>query len=326
MIRIESATRRYGDFTAVHGFSAEIDRGEVVGLLGHNGAGKTTLMKMLTGALEPTSGRLSVAGNDLVDQRNDAQRHIGYLPESAPLYPEMEVYEYLLLMAELRGIEKSQQQRNVLEAAEATGLMDRLDQPIRELSKGFRQRVGIAQAIVHDPDVLVLDEPTNGLDPVQIESIRALIKDLAKRTTIILSTHILQEVEAVCDRAIILIGGRTVADSRLSELLGTDRILATLRTDAEPGRVTAALEGLDGVASCESLGGRGVPEGCRRYAITPESEGGSVDSLIDSLIDRIIDAVRSEGWAIVSIGPENRTLETVFKELQARHARAGEVS
>jgi ABC-2 type transport system ATP-binding protein len=314
MIRIESATRRYGDFTAVEGVSAEIDRGEVVGLLGHNGAGKTTLMKMLTGALEPTSGTLSVAGNDLVEQRNAAQRHIGYLPESAPLYPEMEVYEYLMLMAELRGVAKSEQQRNVLEAAEATGLTKRLSQPIRELSKGFRQRVGIAQAIVHDPDVLVLDEPTNGLDPVQIESIRSLITDLAKRTTIILSTHILQEVEAVCDRAIILIGGRVVADARLAELLETNRILASIRADAEASEVRSVLEGLDGVSACEALGTDSRNAGAHRFALTPDGER-------DGIVDAIVDCVRSRGWAVASVGPENRTLETVFKELQTRHAR-----
>ena len=315
MIRIDRATRSYGDFTAVHGFSAEIDRGEVVGLLGHNGAGKTTLMKMLTGALEPTSGSLSVAGNDVVEQRTAAQRHIGYLPESAPLYPEMEVYEYLLLMAELRGVERAQQRDKVLDAAEATGLLDRLSQPIRELSKGYRQRVGIAQAIVHDPDVLVLAEPTNGLDPVQIESIRSLIQSLAERTTILLSTHILQEVEAVCDRAIILIGGRMVADAKLSELLGSDRLLATVRSDASAEAVSQVLAGLEGVQACESLNADGLPAGSHRFALTPDDDA--------DLVDAVVDAVRANQWTLSAVGPENRTLETVFKELQTRHARAG---
>ncbi|MCB9675523.1 MAG: ABC transporter ATP-binding protein [Alphaproteobacteria bacterium] len=311
MIRIERATRKYGDFTAVDGVSVEIDRGEVVGLLGHNGAGKTTLMKMLTGVLEPTAGTLSVAGNDLVDQRTEAQRHIGYLPESAPLYPEMEVFEYLLLMAELRGVERSEQDAAVVRAMEATGLLDRAGQPIRELSKGYRQRVGIAQAIVHDPDVLVLDEPTNGLDPVQIESIRELITKLAERTTIILSTHILQEVEAVCDRALIMIGGRLVADDKLSTLLATDRVI--LSVQSPPDDIEAALRQV-GAESVEDLGPDPRSNGSRRFALSAPKGG---------LVPRLLDFARERGWTLSAIGPENRTLETVFKELQHRHARQG---
>jgi len=315
MIRIQSATRNYGDFTAVDAVSVDIQRGEVVGLLGHNGAGKTTLMKLLTGVLEPTAGSLSVAGKDLVTDRTTAQRHIGYLPESAPLYPEMEVFEYLTLMAELRGVPRSEQDAAVLRAAEATGLTDRLGQPIRELSKGFRQRVGIAQAIVHDPDVLVLDEPTNGLDPVQIESIRQLITRLAERTTIILSTHILQEVEAVCSRAIILIGGKLVADDTLSNLLATHRVI--LSVHAGTSGIEAALTALPGVDSIEDLGPDAHIQDCHRYAVSDPDH---------ALVQPILDLARDNGWSIASIGPENRTLETVFKELQARHARQGAIA
>ncbi|MEZ4322165.1 MAG: ATP-binding cassette domain-containing protein [Myxococcota bacterium] len=311
MIRIDRATRKYGGFTAVDGVSVEIDRGEVVGLLGHNGAGKTTLMKMLTGVLEPTAGTLSVSGNDLVEARTAAQRHIGYLPESAPLYPEMEVFEYLLLMAELRGVERARQEAAVLKAAEATGLTDRLSQPIRELSKGYRQRVGIAQAIVHDPDVLVLDEPTNGLDPVQIESIRELITKLAEHTTIILSTHILQEVEAVCDRALIMIGGRLVADDRLEALLATDRVLLTVQSP--PADIAAVLAKLEGVSGVEALADDVRVPGGRRFALSATA----------GLVPRLLELAREQGWTVVAVGPEHRTLETVFKELQNRHARKG---
>lgn len=310
MIRIQNATRRYGGVLAVNGVSVDIESGEVVGLLGHNGAGKTTLMKMLTGVLEPTAGSLTIAGKSITTQRTDAQRHIGYLPESAPLYPEMGVYEYLVLMAELRGVPRAKQQEAVLSAAEATGLSDRLAQPIRELSKGFRQRVGIAQAIVHDPDVLILDEPTNGLDPVQIESIRTLVKRLAERTTIILSTHILQEVEAVCDRALILIGGTLVADAPLADLLRTDRILVSLATDAAAGE----LRGLAGVVDVDDLGPDVRNAGFHRYGVTtPDAGPAQVASLLALAADK--------DWAVASIGQEERTLETVFKELQTQHVQ-----
>lgn len=311
MIRIQNATRRYGEVLAVDGVSLSIDKGEVVGLLGHNGAGKTTLMKMLTGVLEPTAGSLSIAGKDVLVQRTEAQRHVGYLPESAPLYQEMPVYEYLMLMAELRGVPPAEQQDAVLRAADDAGLNDRLGQPIRELSKGYRQRVGIAQAIVHDPDVLIFDEPTNGLDPVQIESIRTLLKRLAQRTTIVLSTHILQEVEAVCDRVVILIQGRLVQDASLGELLRTDRILLSAKGDG----IGPALAALPDVQQVEDLGADPRHEGFDRYALT----GGGAPAHVAALLD----LARTNGWMVASIGPEERTLETVFKELQHDHASRG---
>jgi ABC-2 type transport system ATP-binding protein len=310
MIRIQNATRRYGGVLAVDGVSAAIEGGEVVGLLGHNGAGKTTLMKMLTGVLEPTAGTLTIADHSVTEARTEAQRHVGYLPESAPLYPEMSVFDYLMLMAELRGVPRDAQEAAVVKAVRATGLDARMAQPIRELSKGFRQRVGIAQAIVHDPDVLILDEPTNGLDPVQIESIRALVKDLAQRTTIILSTHILQEVEAVCDRVMILIGGQLVADAPLADLLATDRILVSLDQADARGRLGA----LDGVAKVEALGPDARNAGFTRYAVTfPGAAAVHVAALLG--------LASEQGWQVASIGREERTLETVFKQLQIDHAR-----
>ncbi|MCB9668410.1 MAG: ABC transporter ATP-binding protein [Alphaproteobacteria bacterium] len=310
MIRIQNATRRYGGVLAVDGVTVSIEKGEVVGLLGHNGAGKTTLMKMLTGVLEPTAGELMVAGKSITEARTDAQRHVGYLPESAPLYPEMPVYEYLMLMAELRGVPSAQQEAAVLGAAEATGLDGRLAQPIRELSKGYRQRVGIAQAIVHDPDVLILDEPTNGLDPVQIESIRTLVKRLAERTTIVLSTHILQEVEAVCDRVLILIGGRLVADSALADLLRTDRILISAKGDG----IAATLAALPGISAVSALGEDARNPGYSRFSATAADPS-------PAMVGAVLDLAGRNGWSVASIGQEERTLETVFKELQQAHAK-----
>ena len=205
MISVRDVQKRYGKLTAVDNISFEVERGGIVGLLGHNGAGKTTIMKIMTGYLEPTRGTILVGGIDVVTDRLGVQKQIGYMPENAPLYREMLVQEYLMMMAELRGITKSNRTKSVVEAAEATGLIPRLVQPIGQLSKGYRQRVGLAAAILHKPDVLVLDEPTNGLDPVQIVEIRDLIRRLAETTTVIISTHILSEIEAVCNRVVILI-------------------------------------------------------------------------------------------------------------------------
>ena len=312
MIRIQEATRRYGDVLAVDRVSATIERGEVVGLLGHNGAGKTTLMKMLTGVLEPTAGSLSIAGLEVTTARTEAQRHVGYLPESAPLYVEMTVFDYLLLMAGLRGVPPSETEQAVFQAAESTGLMERLGQPIGELSKGYRQRVGIAQAIVHQPDVLILDEPTNGLDPVQIESIRTLVKRLAEHTTILLSTHILQEVEAVCDRVLILIQGRLVEDARLVELLRTERLSLSVSGEG----VAAALEGHPGVSGVVPLGPDPLAAGFDRYAVSTEDTS-------PHQVGTLLELARSRGWSVAAIGREERTLETVFKELQHAHATGG---
>ena len=251
-------TRRYGSLLAVDDFSVEIGRGEIVGLLGHNGAGKTTVMKVLTGFLEPSAGTVSVGGVDVTDDRSGVQRQIGYLPESAPLYPEMLVQEYLVMLAELRGVPAPNVDSAVVAAAASVGIVDYLVRPISTLSKGYRQRVGIAQAILHQPAVLVLDEPTNGLDPGQIQSIRALIRKLSANTTIILSTHILQEIEAVCDRVLVMIEGSLVADSPLSELLSSDVVCVSLRAGASD------VEGrLGGIAGVQSVASRGVDQSYR---------------------------------------------------------------
>ena len=309
MIRIESVTRNYGKVTAVNAVSVEIGRGEIVGLLGHNGAGKTTLMKMLTGYLEPSEGSISVGGVDVVADRQAVQRQIGYLPESAPLYPEMLVQEYLQMMAELRGVESSKQTAAVAKAAAATGLEKHLISPISTLSKGFRQRVGIAQAIVHDPEVLILDEPTNGLDPAQIQSIRDLIRRLGKQTTVLLSTHILQEVEAVCDRVLVLIDGTLAADSPLQDLLNSTTI--KLSVAAGTDGVERALGGLDGVRQTRKLGDDPALAGFDQWAIDCDAE--------TSRSPQILAAAIKAGWTVGAVTPETLTLERVFQRLQTEH-------
>lgn len=311
MISIQNLTRRYGETVAVDGVTTEIRRGEIVGLLGHNGAGKTTVMKIMTGYLDATSGSVTVDGLDVDGDRHAVQHKIGYLPENAPLYEEMLVQEYLEMMAELRGVPAAQIPERVAEAIAATGLIDRVAWPISTLSKGLRQRVGIAQAIVHQPDVLVLDEPTNGLDPMQIETIRALIRRLGQRSTIILSTHILQEIEAVCDRVLIMIQGQLVADATLRELLDSSRlklVLSGAPTDA--ARVLGRVDGVVEVTAGEA--------DATKSTWMVRWSGASAP------VPAIITAATAAGWTLHAIGPEQRTLETVFKELQAEHiARKG---
>jgi ABC-2 type transport system ATP-binding protein len=314
MIEFKNVSRNYGSVVAVKDVSVEIARGEIVGLLGHNGAGKTTLMKMLTGYLEPTAGSIRVDGHDVVDTRIEAQRKIGYLPESAPLYREMLVQEYLLMMANLRGVAPDQQTSAVAKAAGATGLGTHMLKPIATLSKGYRQRVGLAQAILHGPDVLVLDEPTNGLDPVQIQSIRDLITDLGKNTTIILSTHILQEVEAVCDRVLIMIDGMLVENASLAELIASNSILLSVASDTTG--VQAKLRGIDGVGEVTSLGADERLPGHEAWVIDSESDA--------PLTPSVLSAAMEAGWTIGAIGPQVRTLDGVFKQLQKDHvARQG---
>jgi ABC-2 type transport system ATP-binding protein len=309
MISIQNLTRSYGSIKAVNDFSVNIGRGEVVGLLGHNGAGKTTVMKILTGCLEPSSGSLSVGGIDVTADRAGVQRQIGYLPEEAPLYPEMLVQEYLQMMAELRDIAEGELRGAIAEAVRATGLEKHLIQRIGTLSKGYRQRVGLAQAIIHKPDVLVLDEPTNGLDPVQIQSIRELILRLSEQSTIILSTHILQEIEAVCRRVLVMIDGCLVADSGLEELLSSDIIALSLERGADD--VEHRLGEVEGIRSVTARGDDRMTPGFVDWAV--ECASGA------SPTPAIIEACLAAGWTIGSVAPEHRTLESVFQDLQQRH-------
>ncbi len=235
MIDLCNLTKHYGEFQALGGISASIARGEVVGLLGPNGAGKTTAMKILVGYLLPSGGTARVAGIDVVEQPLEVQSKIGYLPENAPLYGDMLVQEYLRFMASMRGIPDDSADRNVAKAVDECGIRDVLGKPIGHLSKGYRQRVGLAASILHDPEILILDEPTTGLDPNQIVEVRDLIRQMGQRKTVILSTHILPEVEATCDRAVILIDGQIRADGTLAELTHSRDQVVRLRTRG-PGR------------------------------------------------------------------------------------------
>ncbi|HHH35584.1 MAG TPA: ABC transporter ATP-binding protein [Gammaproteobacteria bacterium] len=306
MIEVDGLTRRYGDFTAVDQLSFSISQGEIVGLLGHNGAGKTTIMKMLTGYLEPSAGEIRVDGLDIRTQREAIQRNIGYLPENCPVYPEMTVVDYLDYAAALHGVPEDQRPARLRRAIARTELEDRADQPIATLSRGLRQRVGVAQAILHEPAILILDEPTNGLDPTQILHMRELIRDLARNATVIISTHILQEVQAVCDRVIIIRAGRKALDSTLMDLRRDGRLL--LEVDAGPQRLQPLLSGIPALAGIHFLG---EEDGHYRYAVSLQEDGDG------QAAPRIAEAVVQAGLQLHALQRESRDLETVFGEITA---------
>jgi ABC-2 type transport system ATP-binding protein len=218
MIEVRNLVKEYGEYTAVRNISFTVAKGEILGFLGPNGAGKTTTMRMITGALPPTSGTVVIAGFDILEKPLDVKKRIGYLPETPPLYMDFSVESYLKFVAKIKGVEKSLQTENREWAVEKCGLKDVRKRLIGNLSKGFRQRVGLAQAIINKPDVLILDEPTVGLDPNQIREIRSMIQELSKEHTIILSTHILPEVTMICDRATIIQNGKIVKEGTIAEL------------------------------------------------------------------------------------------------------------
>jgi ABC-2 type transport system ATP-binding protein len=305
MIKVEGLTRSYGDLTAVDGVSFEIGRGEIVGLLGHNGAGKTTIMKMITGFLEPGGGRIEIDGLDLVTRREAVQSRIGYLPENDPLYPEMTVIDYLDYGASLHGVSPQERPERIREAIHKTELATKAMDPIGTLSRGYRQRVGVAQAILHRPRVLILDEPTNGLDPTQVQHMRELIRSLAEQATVILSTHILQEVQAVCDRVIIIRNGCKALDATMEALRAGKRLMVAL--DAEPERALKLLGSVPGVDSVETLSPKGAGH---RYALDLGDGGVLADTA-----PQVASRVTGEGMKLYALQPESRDLETIFGEI-----------
>jgi ABC-2 type transport system ATP-binding protein len=301
-IEVSGLSKQYGRIRALDGVSFTVGKGEVIGLLGPNGAGKTTLMKVLTGYLEPDEGDGTIHGKDVITDTLAAQRHIGYLPENAPLYGEMMVQEYLEMMAALRGVALDRRAVAVDDAMAATGLMDRAGQKIATLSRGYRQRVGIAQAILHRPDVLILDEPTAGLDPTQIVEIRDLIKRLAERSTVLLSTHILSEVEATCERVLVIIKGQLKADAKVSELRTSNGAVVAIEAGATG--VAERLRTIDGVATVEEVG---EEDGYKLWRVTAEGDA--------ELCPLIFDKLRDAGWKVGELRRDAKSLERVFRDL-----------
>jgi len=300
MIEVRNLVRRYGDFAAVDDVSFTIQPGEVVGLLGHNGAGKTTIMKMLTGYLEPSSGQVTVGGMNVAEQRQAAQAEMGYLPESLPIYPDMTVTEYLSFAATMRGLTAAEV---VPQAIAGTGLEEKALQRIETLSRGYKQRVGVAQAILHQPGYLILDEPSNGLDPNQIQHMRDLIRGLAEHATIILSTHIMQEVSAVCDRAIIIRSGKIAIDERLDDLRKSSSVTLDC---AEAADVQTALSPLSCVITAQQ-------DSSSRWRI-------DVSGDVAAATAEIVRGLVAAAIPIYAISPAVRDLEAIFREVNEQPA------
>ncbi len=306
LVRLQGVAKSFDGVRAVDGVSFSIHRGEVVGFLGPNGAGKTTTMRLITQALEPDSGTIEIGGSPVSQDPAESRRRIGYLPETNPLYQEMLVGEFLTFMARLRGIEEGRIPDRIDPAVEQTGIGEVYYRPIAHLSKGFRQRVGLAQAILSEPDILILDEPTEGLDPNQRVEIRKLIRRLGADHTVLLSTHVMQEVQAVCDRLLIIHQGRIIADGGVDSLLAGDGsgVRVTVEIEAEPAELRAELEKLPSVSRVGE-----APDPGERPRLNV-SGAGSADPRPE-----IFALARDRGWTLWEMRLEKEDLERFFRDL-----------
>ncbi|MDP4726895.1 MAG: ABC transporter ATP-binding protein [Desulfobacterales bacterium] len=307
MIHAENLTKNYGGIAAVDQINFEIQKGEILGLLGPNGAGKTTTLRMLTGFLRPSTGTIRVKELDIDRHPIEIKKIMGYLPESAPLYHDMLVFDYLNYVADIREIQPDRKFARIRELGDLCGLNPVMHMPIAELSKGFRQRVGLAHAMMSDPEILILDEPTSGLDPNQIVEIRDIIRRIGKQKTVVLSTHILSEAEATCDRVVIISRGKIVADGDIDKLKqsagGTSLIHLTLQqadSDAVRQKLSATT-GVQGVVRLEAVNSQ------LKVTLSVPSVG--------DLRGEIYRTVKQTDWELLEFYQESRTLETVFREL-----------
>lgn len=317
MIEVEGLTKRYGPTLAVSDVSFEVQKGEVLGFLGPNGAGKTTTMRVITGYLPPTDGTVRVAGFDVVEQALDSKRHIGYLPENPPVYPDMTVEEYLTFAARIKGVPRGEVKQRIGEVSEKCAVTDVQRRQIGKLSKGYRQRVGLAQALVHDPDVLVLDEPTAGLDPKQIIETRQLIKGLAGRHTVILSTHILPEVSKTCQRVVVISGGKIAAvgtpDELTRRLQGFESVLVTVEgPESEVKERIEKIEGVNMVERHEVTDGRA----------TFEVHAGKDNDVRAELARAIVESQ----WKLLELRTSGLSLEEIFLKLTTKDLGEPEVN
>ena len=307
MIEITNLSKRFGDLIAVDDVSFQVARGDVLGFLGPNGAGKSTTMKMITGFIAPDAGSVVVGGDDISLHPVEVKRRIGYLPEGAPLYGDMTVKGFLEFIAEIRGYRGAERQQRLDRAVQLVSLGSVLDQSIETLSKGFKRRVGLAQAIIHDPEVLILDEPTDGLDPNQKHEVRKLIRGMAEEKVIVLSTHILEEVDAVCNRAIIIAEGRIVSDGTPAELEARstlhNAVSITVRASAANG-IRDALASLPDVRGVEVVGGN---DGRIRFRVFPKG-----NAMLIEVVGRL---VREQSWEIEELRLERGQLDEVFRRV-----------
>ncbi|MFH0891505.1 MAG: ATP-binding cassette domain-containing protein [Candidatus Falkowbacteria bacterium] len=307
MIEIKNLTKRFGNTVILDNLNLEVKKGEILGFLGPNGAGKSTTMKIITSFWSPTSGSIKIDGLDVTTDSLKTRTKIGYLPETVPLYDDMRVYEYLKFIAEVRGIAKEDMKKRLKEVVEACGLKKVLLKPIEELSKGYRQRVGLAQAIMHEPDILILDEPTTGLDPNQIVEIRDLIKKIGKEKTVIFSTHILGEVSATCDRVLIINNGKIVGEGSPADLMAKagGREIIYVKIKGPKDAVLSKLKEMDNVEKAEMKDRES--DDVYGYEITPK-EG--VD-----LREYLSMTVMNNNWSILEFNKKSASLEDVFREL-----------
>ena len=316
MIEVQDLTKTFGERTAVDHISFAVNKGEIPGFLGPNGAGKTTTMRMLTSFMPATSGTARIAGFDVFDNSLEVRRHIGYLPENPPVYPDMTVESYLDFVARIKGVPSEKRAQRVTDALEKTNITDKRDELIKRLSRGYKQRVGLAQALVHDPDVIILDEPTVGLDPKQIIEVRHLIKNLAGSHTIVLSTHILPEVSMTCDRVVIINKGKIAAvdtpQNLTSQLKGGQRIRVEVQASEQPLReVLAQIPGASRVQI------EAAPLTGHVLATIEAAEGKDIRSAIAA---RIVE----KGWPLFELKGVSLSLEDIFLELttdDAAHAQ-----
>jgi ABC-2 type transport system ATP-binding protein len=312
LIEAEGLAKSFGALKAVDGISLQVPRGQVLGFLGPNGAGKSTTMRLLTGFLEPDAGRARIAGFDVQEQAKEAKKRLGYLPEGAPLYAEMTPKGFLAFIAEIRGLKGEALAGAVGKAVERTGLRPVLDQTIETLSKGYKRRVGIAQAILHEPEVLIMDEPTDGLDPNQKHHVRELIAEMARDKAIVVSTHILEEVEAVCTRAVVINKGRIVADGTAEELM---RLVpyhgaVTIRVAADKAdAVRAALAGVAGIKDIEAVGG--AANGQLQLRAIPKNGAKNGNSIVTD----VASAIRQKALTVDEIFVERGKLDDVFRQI-----------
>ena len=306
MIEVQHLTKQYGPFTAVNDVSFRVEKGEILGFLGPNGAGKTTTMRILTGYMPPTDGQAIVAGYDVLEQPLEAKRRTGYLPETPPLYPDMTVQEYLTFCARIRGIPRSERQSRINAVMERTRVADMASRHCSKLSKGYRQRVGLAQALLHNPDVLILDEPTAGLDPKQIIETRRLIKELAGDHTIILSTHILPEVSQTCQRVVIINRGRVVAVDSVENLTSRagESSGVLVHVDAAGQDPRPVLAAVPGVVRVEIAGSDGPAT-----AFEVQSAAGQ------DVRREVAAAIVNRGWGLLELRQLRLSLEDVFLHL-----------
>lgn len=320
MIEVKDLRKRFGDNLAVDGLNFEVADGEILGFLGPNGAGKTTTMRILTGYFPPSSGSASIAGHDVVDEPLAARRAVGYLPENVPLYVDMRVREYLDFVGGAKGLKGLEARRETKRVMEATGIAERAGQLIKQLSKGYRQRVGLAQALVADPPVLILDEPTIGLDPRQIVEIRSLIKDMAGSKTVILSSHILPEVAATCQRVVIINQGRLVAQGPPSllrpERAGNDRLRLAALGDA--ARLLDLLLATPGVGGVHPEATPADQPGVAVFSLTAAAEPAARAALAKAVVD--------SGAGLVELTPIAQSLEEVFVQLITSESGAAPVA